>query len=236
MTTTQPVNKFLGHLRLKKLSYHIDSKQANEMEASVTDMYDPNKTVYVGWGDENTSRYGSIGVAVPRGYDHFDRANWKPMPAFNKYDPARSYWHQSDSFYHGFRCFDVVFDKKRGVKDVYPYYTGDLYWLKGHTGGVEWCWNQKPKPEAKPIYDRLGNELKQGDFIAYVGRAKYTTGMGDLYFGFIEKTTKGGTIFAKNIKLSDEDKQMESRITTPDRVTKLDKNILTTLMMKRLTF
>jgi len=227
-------NRFIGYPALHKLN-HGGKGASDEVMDFVLAMYDPKQTVYVGWGDSNSTRFGSVGIAVPHGYDHFDRDNWPALPDFATLSKSYYYYRSYSPYYYGLREFSIVFDKKRKVNSVYPSYT-TFYWMKGYTGGVVWEWTKKTPPAPKTIVDRLGNELKQGDFIAYVGREKYTTGMGDLFFGFIDKTTNGGTIFAKNIKLSEDDKVLEHRITTPDRVTKLDKTILTTLMLKRLTF
>lgn len=211
-------------------SYYGTAKNGQEQNAEEfkNHLWDPTKTTWVGLTGKGP-REGSIGIAVPHGFNPKDRKDWTPRkPVLNR---------QSHYYMYDENFVDVHFDKGRKVKNFSLYYDR-MVWLKDYTGGVEYKFERTAveKPAPKIVLDRLGNELNAGDFICYVGRSAYSTAMGDIFFGFVERKTDGGTLFVKNIKLDDKDKQRESRITSPDRVTKLNKDVIDQLMLRRLTF
>ena len=217
-----------GWIALKRIQTY--STTSTQMEDFVKDLYNPNTQTYVGWGQSDTSRYGSIGIAVPRGFNNSDRSGW------TKFIPSSDpYTSRANSYYQGFTRFDIYFDNRRKSLDASPYYN-DIQWNPKYEGPVVWKWTKKEAKPHKEILDRLGNPLKAGDFIAYVSKTYYSSGTGDLFFGFIEKTTPGGLAYVKNIKLSDTDTQRSTRISNPSKVTKLNKDVLNQLMLRRLTF
>lgn len=213
---------YYGYSRNHAPATTLDQTKAKEF---LKLLYDPKQTVWVGLGDTRSNRCGSIGIAVPSGMNHKDRSNW---PAF---DPTIL------ECPYRYAAIDVHFDKGRKSTNMSCYFDG-IYWLDTYTGPVVYEFKRSVKvvTPSKPVYDRLGNTLNVGDFVAYVGRKPYTTGAGELYFGFVEKRTDGGLIYVKNIKLSDDDTQRTNRIDRPEKVTKLNKDVIDQLMLRRLTF
>lgn len=232
MTTTihvpapgvMPASDFKKHTRLASLSYYYSSSDV-EFMAYLKTLTDPNVKIYVGFADPDKARYGTIGVARPKHYPK-DRSKWPAIPAFK---------HRSDTYDF---MYEIIVDLDDGREIKASPYSDNLYWLKTYTGPTHWVFTRKAKEDLPPVVvkDRLGNELKQGDFIAYVGREPYTSGMGDLFFGFVEKISPKGVVYAKNIKLDDDDKTQTIRLGYPERSTKLNKEIIDQLMIRRLTF
>lgn len=218
--------------RIASLSYYYSSQHAEFFEY-LNFLVNPDNKLYVGFADSNKARYGTLGVIRPKQFPK-DRSLWPAV----KFDPSHR-----NSTQNGYNVYDflyevsVDFDDGRTINAASPY-TDELYWLKDYSGPTHWVFTRKAKGEtpAVEVKDRLGNDLKQGDFIAYVGREPYTTGMGDLYFGFVEKISPKGVVYAKNIKLDDDDKVQTIRLTYPERATKLNKEIIDQLMIRRLTF
>ncbi len=218
-----------------RIPSHSYYNSPDELHRYLNTLLDPNATVYVGFNDSGKARYGSIGIARPARFDK-DRSTW-PSVSFTK-DQVRS-----RHMVGGYSVYDFQYEVSVDFEDGHTIksastYGDNLYWLEKYTGPTHWIFSRKPKEEVPPVVvkDRLGNELKQGDFIAYVGREPYTSGMGDLYFGFVDKISPKGTVYAKNIKLDDADKVQTIRLTYPERSTKLNKDIIDELMIRRLTF
>ncbi|MNK40158.1 hypothetical protein D3C87_587930 [compost metagenome] len=233
MTTTinvpangaMPAAEFRKHPRIASMSYYYSNSDA-ELYKYLNTLVDPNEKIYVGFNSGGKARYGTIGVARPK---HFpkDRSKWPTSPKFVSRSDIYDYIYE----------IAIDFDDGREIKAASPY-SDELHWLKDYSGPTNWVFTRKAKEDTPPVVvlDRLGNELKTGDFIAYVGREPYTTGMGDLFFGFVEKISPKGVVYAKNIKLDDDDKQQTIRLGYPERATKLNKEIIDQLMIRRLTF
>lgn len=195
-----------------------------------TAVADPTRTVYVGYGNDEHARYGSIGIAVPKGCDPNDRSNWPPYQASN----LQNRYHTTYSSIHP---IDVHWDAKHKSEDIYIH-SSKLFWLTAYQGPTKWVFTKKAKEEKQKViaYDKLNNEVQVGDFVTFVGRTTYGSGKGDLMFGFVERISNAGIMFCKNIKLSDADHVREWRVAKGDQVSKLNKEILTQLMLRRLTF
>ena len=226
MTTTGVIDpsEFKNYKSISNLTYYYRS---NEVETALflRTLLDPTESIYVGFSNSSRVRYGSIGRIRFGKYDK-DRSTWPPIPRLNL-DRAYEYLYD----------LAVEFDDGHSIKNVDVWSEG-LVWLKNYSGPTNWIFTKKAAEPvvAVDVFDRLGNQLAVGDFVAFVGRQPYTTGMGDLYFGAITKISAKGTVYVKNIKLSDDDVSKEMRLTQPERATKLDKDILNTLILKKLTF
>lgn len=218
--------------RIASFSYYYSNHHA-ELFGYLNRLVDPNEKLYVGFADSDKARYGTIGILRPQHFPQ-DRAHWPKV----KFDANnKNAVNNGHNIYDFMYDVSVDFDDGRSIKTASPY-SDDLYWLKDYSGPTHWVFTRKAKADTPPVVvlDRLGNELKQGDFIAYVGREPYTSGMGDLFFGFVEKISPKGVVYAKNIKLDDDDKAQTIRLGYPERATKLNKEIIDQLMIRRLTF
>lgn len=190
------------------------------------ELLDPAYTVYVGFNQTGKARYGSVGKLRWSG-NPVDRSLWQPLPSMEEFRNNRNAYAYISSLV-------VDFDDGRTVNVCA--WNDSLVWIKDYEGPTRWIFTKKAKDIPAVVHDRLGEVLAVGDFVAFVGRAKYTTGMGDLYFGSVTKISHKGTVYVKNIKLDDDDKSEEMRLTYPERATKLDKEILNKLILKKLTF
>jgi hypothetical protein len=228
--STNPDNKLIqsGYL-------YVGRSGTDEINKFNESLHDPNQTVYVGYGDSDKARYGSIGIAVPKGYDPEDRESWPsqrpPAPVLpGRYSYYKDYVSRDD--------MDVHWDKKHQM--LITSYDSGIYWLTTHTGPTKWVFTRKTAEEKKKAavqaYDKLMNEVNVGDFVAFVARSTYSTSKGDLMFGFVDKVTPAGVMMCKNIKLSDSDTVGTWRVGKGEQITKLSKEILNQLMLRRLTF
>lgn len=198
-------------------------------------LWDPKQTVYVGWSGEG-ARQGAIAIATPRGRPHSDRASWpKTIPTQTYFS---SYW-KPHKYFDAARYVDLYFVEGKKVRTVEYVSTfgGNLVWLNDYTGDTKWVFERnKPKEIVIPkVYDRLGSELNVGDFVGFVAVDYTQQGEQCLLFGSISKIGKTGVTYVKNIKLHDKDKTSERRVQSPNKLIKLDENILKTLMLKRLS-
>lgn len=196
-------------------------------------LHDPNQTVYVGYGEEGKARYGSIGIAVPKGYDPNNRASWPTSRAsaaavLSGRGGYRDYIQRDE--------MDIHWDSKHSM--TASNYESGLYWLTTHPGPTNWVFTRKAKTEKPKVValDKLENEVEVGDFVVFVGRSSYSTSKGDLMFGFVEKVSPAGIMTCKNIKLSDSDYVREWRVGKGDQITKMSADILKQLMLRRLSF
>ena len=112
----------------------------------------------------------------------------------------------------------------------------ELIWLKDYTGPTVWKW-EVPKVVAKPAYDKLGRELKVNDFISYILYHFDNSGnAAGIYYGKITKIDADGTVWAKNIKLKESDKQAEKVIKDNSLIVSMTKDLMDRLVMARLSF
>jgi hypothetical protein len=109
----------------------------------------------------------------------------------------------------------------------------EVEWLKDYVGETHWVFEQ-PEEDYKQALDRLDREIKVGDFICYVlhhfGGDKGATAC----FGNVTKVTRGGEVWAKNIKLTDKEVIEEKRILHNSNITILTKDLMDQLMLAKL--
>jgi hypothetical protein len=107
--------------------------------------------------------------------------------------------------------------------------------LPEHQGGTVWVY-ETPKSAQVQALDRLGREIKVGDFISYIlyhfdnGR----NGAG-IYYGKVTKIDLDGTVHAKNIKLKDDDQVAEKKVKDNSLVVIMSKDLMDKLMLARLS-
>ena len=128
--------------------------------------------------------------------------------------------------------FTLKFDDRRNV--LKPAWTG-LTWLKDYSGPTVWKNSTPPKKKLPPkkVYDRLGREIKVGDFANYILYHYTVTGAGS-YFGTITKITDSGKVFAKNIKLESKDQSEDKQIKDPSQITIMTKDLMDQLVLAKL--
>ena len=112
----------------------------------------------------------------------------------------------------------------------------DIIWLKGYSGPTFWIHNPPVviKPELKPILDRLGREIKLGDFVSYA-ITWYNTSRIDVYFGSVTRISDRNVVYCTNIKLNDNDPIVEERIKDNSSMVLITKDLIDQLMIKRLS-
>lgn len=111
-------------------------------------------------------------------------------------------------------------------------------WLKGYdeTLGTQWVWKRPEVPTVVP-QDKLGRDIKVGDFISYIlyhfgGNNGNAAG---IYYGKVTQIEKDGTVYAKNIKLKDDDISEEKRIKDHSLIVIMTKDLMDKLMLARLS-
>lgn len=125
---------------------------------------------------------------------------------------------------------ELKWDGRRNSPNISSHH---MYWLKGYSGPTNWVY-EKPEVENITVTDRLGREVKVGDFIAYVLYHFDITGAG-IYFGKVTKVTNDGTVWAKNIKLEADDIVDDKRIKDNQNIVIMTKDLMDQLMLARLS-
>jgi hypothetical protein len=114
---------------------------------------------------------------------------------------------------------------------------GDFVWLKGYSGPTVWQYTPpvpQPRDPPKPIFDRLGREVKLGDFVSYA-ITWYNTSRIDVYFGSVTRISERNVVYCTNIKLNDDDSITEERIKDNSSMVLITKDLIDQLMIKRLS-
>lgn len=92
----------------------------------------------------------------------------------------------------------------------------------------------RPKKD-KPIRDRMGNELKEGDLICY-SLTHFGISGSALYVGHITKISpKSRDVYATNIPLAKNERSEEKKIRSYAEIIKLNDDFAKQLMLKRLS-
>jgi hypothetical protein len=115
----------------------------------------------------------------------------------------------------------------------------DLVWLKDYDEslGTVWSWKKPDLPPAVVPKDKLGMDIKVGDFISYIlYHFDNDYNAAGLYYGRVTKVENDGTVWAKNMKLKDSDKSEEKRIKDNSLVVGMTKDLMDRLMLARLSF
>lgn len=109
----------------------------------------------------------------------------------------------------------------------------DLEWLKGYDGPTVWVYGE-PKVEQVTPEDRLGRPIKVGDFICYI--LHHFCGSGaSTQFGKVTKITKNGNVFAKNIKLGEDERSEEKKINDNSTIVIMTDDLMSQLTLARLS-
>ena len=130
----------------------------------------------------------------------------------------------------------VTWDGRKNKVDVNNGY--DLVWLKGHTEeeGTKWVWAKPEGPPAVVPKDKLGRDIAKGDFISYIlYHFDNSHNAAGIYYGKVTKIENDGTVWAKNIKLSEKDRVDDKRIKDSSLIVIMSKDLMDKLMMARLS-
>lgn len=140
-------------------------------------------------------------------------------------------WRQTDGV-----SLTLGWDKRKNSLSVWSA-TGDVVWLRGHTGETVYDYDRQRgmvKAENVTLEDRTGRQIKVGDFCCYILHHFDRSGA-SIYFGTVTKFSKHGTTaYCKNIKLAEDDEVAEKRVTYSENIVVLTKDLLDRMMMARL--
>jgi hypothetical protein len=127
----------------------------------------------------------------------------------------------------------LEWDKRPRTLNGYP---GEVYWLKDYDGPAVWAWSARPEPDTPQVFpkDRTGVDIKVGDFCLYVLHHFEKSGA-STRFGTVTKIEHDGTVWAKNVKIGDDETVAEKRINDNQTILVLTKDLLDRLMILRLS-
>lgn len=127
---------------------------------------------------------------------------------------------------------EVGFDDHKSVIKITN--TDAIEWLQGHQGPTLYAFD-KEKVEKKVIpevVDKLGAEVKPGVFISFV--QKNYRGL-TVHFGNVTRINHNGTVWAKNMKLQEGDRQEEIRIPDSKTIVVMTKDLMDRLTIKKMS-
>lgn len=111
----------------------------------------------------------------------------------------------------------------------------NIMWLKGHEGGTVWSYEAQAVEKVEAV-DKLGREIKVGDFISYIlYHFDNDRNAAGIYYGKVTKVTPQGNVSAKNIKLGEDDVVAEKQIKDNSLIVIMSKDLMDRLMMARLS-
>lgn len=129
----------------------------------------------------------------------------------------------------------VEFDGRKNRVGVTNGWGAD--WIKGYdeSKGTVWKWAKPDDPPQVIPEDKLGREIKKGDFISYVlYHFDNDRNAAGIYYGKVTKIEADGTVHAKNIKLSEDDRVAEKKIKDNSLIVIMSKDLMDKLMLARL--
>lgn len=191
----------------------VDDSQFLKLKETLEAKAAKGEPIYVCFKDKR--REGSIGKLVS-----FDFQKNR-----NKY--------YVNSFSYHITNLIVKWDERKNVVRPESY---EIYWLDQYEGPTVWAWdpqaNARPKKPSVIPYDHLGEELKPGQFVSFIHR-RY--GVISLKFGTVTRTNDNGSVWAKTLKLRDDDSEPEEvKLYSADSATIINDNLMSRLVMARL--
>jgi hypothetical protein len=109
----------------------------------------------------------------------------------------------------------------------------NVEWLKGYEGPCVWQFGKKEQPQVIAT-DRLGREIKVGDFCCYILHHFSNYGA-STQFGTVTKIERDGTVWAKNIALGEDESAHTKKINDNSTIVILTKDLMDRLMMAKLS-
>lgn len=199
------------------------------------------ETIYVGF-DQNREpkREGSIGRLVItnvqdllHGEYEYRRTRYGQKTATTIEEiPANV---QEGHFDHVQIIGHILWD---GRKNKIQFNNWSEIWIDDHDPktGTVWALEKPAEVPQVEAYDKLGREIKVGDFISYILYHFDNGGSAaGIYYGKVTKIEKDGTVHAKNIKLADDNVVAEKRIKDNSLIVIMTKDLMDKLMLARLS-
>ncbi len=180
----------------------------------------PNTTCWVRISDPKSARKGSIGIAVPAGFNKDDTSTW---PSFKEIPANAHYYSYSRSIPSR---IDIYLGEGKVVSN-YSYSKPGIEWLPEYKGPQTWQFERGDGTPKKKHYDALGDEIQLGDFGCYADTD------GTIYFGSVTRIPKSGAIYVTNIK-TDKRSSHEFRLRRGDQFARMTKDIFSRLMLLKL--
>lgn len=120
---------------------------------------------------------------------------------------------------------DVVWDDRPEPLTVYPH---RLEWLPNHSGSTHWVFT---RTTPKPVFDKLGNELECGMFVA--GRSKTKA----FVMGTVRELTRAGVVVIETLPTKEGEVSGEARIHAPDmNCLALTEDMMDRIVIAKLTY
>lgn len=190
----------------------------NEHVPFTGSLYRSDVMTWVRICDEKSARRGSIGIAVPKGYDPVDRSAWPPRAK-----PKYSYF-QNDLD----NSIDIYLGENKVLKN-YSFHKRGIEWLKDYQGPATWVFNKNTDQKPKYTFtDAMGDVIELGDF------GVYADSNGKIHFGTVTKISKVGMIYVTNIKTPSVPYRSEFRLKAGNQFSKMTKDIFQRLMLLKL--
>lgn len=195
--------------------YSLSESVKNKNLAFTGRLWHPGSTVWVRIND-NSARHGSIGIAVPKGFDPNNRSNWTARET-----PKSMYYQTLDEridIYLGNDKKLLGYQLEKGIQ-----------WLYDYTGPATWHFHTtKPKPKYQ-FTDVMGDIIEIGDF------GVYADWNGNLKFGKVTKISKVGMIYVTNMKTDKVKQSYEIRLKNGEQFCRMTKDIFQRLTVMKLS-
>jgi hypothetical protein len=229
------------------MSIGFNSLNRNQKIQLVKDWLD-GKRIYVQYGERCEMREGAI--AYISRWDAVKDALTKNGSPMNRYTRRQPHWVSRSSSSSkpvtymvgtdeylidpdavSAHWFFVKWDGRKNEVQASAY---EVDYLLSYSGECVWQWGRKDKPKVIPL-DRLGREIKVGDFACYILHHFGTNRGASTQFGTVQKIQNDGTVWAKNVALSDGELSKLKRINDNKTVVILTKDLMDRLMMAKLS-
>ena len=110
-------------------------------------------------------------------------------------------------------------------------------WLPDYKGDTVWKFDRERNQRVKyePALDKLGREIKVGDFCAYILYQFEGRNAAGIYFGNVTKVEPDGQVWCRNVKLDSNGRQAEMAVKDNSLITILTDDLMRQLMMAKLS-
>lgn len=200
--------------------------------------------IYVRFTKQQEMREGSIAIIKDWDIEKYLKKNGQKMVTERSYYPNR--WHtpniktftvDGDEYEVDIAAVGAFWGRVRweGRKNECDASYYNVEWLKGYEGPCVWNYGtvKATKPQVVAT-DRLGRELKVGDFACYILHHFGHTYGASTQFGTITKIERDGTVWAKNVALGENETSAVKKINDNATIVILTKDLMDRLMMAKL--
>jgi len=166
------------------------------------------------------NRAGAIGQAKPTKNCNFDPS--KPWD-----DPQSRYYNRNVMWFA-----DIWFDKKRKASRQYLRGRHSV-WLPDYTGPAVYVPPTQPKPKVVAC-DRMGNEIKVGDFGSCVLSHHIYNGPA-IYFVKVISVSDTGVVIVRSIPLKSDEESRDQKLNHDMDFVRIDDKLMKDLMLRKLS-